>query len=181
MSVLPHRYGQAQTCPCLLGAPELSLVTSDFHLGGSRPCILCHLAHSPARHLLKMCKIQKAGPLSIHMCVTCDAGIRTPYPTCCYFFHGFACEKILTHHALCCTSGMGCTSPAWIAGASHTSPMVTASACAALSFFLHTHAISRHLDPRPLSIKPHLSSARCRVQRAQTPPEKGASSVTLLT
>ena len=49
MSVLPHRYGQAQTCPRLLGAPEVSLVTSDFHLGGSRPCKSMSACSKPSK------------------------------------------------------------------------------------------------------------------------------------
>ncbi len=74
MSVLPHRYGQAQTCPCLLGAPELSLVTSDFHLGGRRPCKLCQLAQSPAGHLLQNCRHEKAR-FSIFKTHICAQGV----------------------------------------------------------------------------------------------------------
>ena len=46
----------------------------------------------------------------------------------------------LTHHALSRASRIGCRSPALIAGASQASPTVTASARAALPFFLQAHA-----------------------------------------
>ena len=43
--------------------------------------------------------------------------------------------EALTHHRLDSASGIGCSRPLWMAGASHASPSIAASAVAA-NFFL---------------------------------------------